>query len=106
VPYTSFFHQGIFDQKQRDCWPHPLYFSLFAWLKIKFKGCRYNKSAVIEVESQVVPNTTSRMHFKLAEALGMVYYRGVRYKDVVEALLPYRNATKIFLPIFNFELHI
>jgi hypothetical protein len=23
--------------------------------------------------------------------------------DVVEALLPYRNATKIFLPIFDFE---
>jgi hypothetical protein len=29
--------------------------------------------------------------------------RGIGYMDVVEALLPYRNATKIFLPIFDFE---
>jgi hypothetical protein len=28
---------------------------------------------------------------------------GVGYMDVVEALLPYKNATKIFLPIFDFE---
>jgi hypothetical protein len=29
------------------------------------------------------------------------YNSGVRYMDVVEALLPYRNATKTFLPIFD-----
>jgi hypothetical protein len=29
--------------------------------------------------------------------------RGVGYMDVVGALLPYRNATKIFLPIFDLE---
>jgi hypothetical protein len=37
------------------------------------------------------------MHLKMAEALRMVYTRGIGYKDVVEALLPYRNATKIFV---------
>jgi hypothetical protein len=30
-------------------------------------------------------------------------WRGVGYMDVVEALLPYRNATKTFLPIFHLE---
>jgi hypothetical protein len=29
--------------------------------------------------------------------------RGVRYVDVVKALLPHRNANKIFLPISGFE---
>jgi hypothetical protein len=28
---------------------------------------------------------------------------GVGYMDVMEALLFYRNATKIFLPIFDFK---
>jgi hypothetical protein len=35
---------------------------------------------------------------------GLECSRGVRYMDVVEALLPYRNATKIFLPIFDFKI--
>jgi hypothetical protein len=29
--------------------------------------------------------------------------RGVGYKDVVQALLPYRNVTKMFLPTFYFK---
>jgi hypothetical protein len=32
-----------------------------------------------------------------------VVVRCVGYMDVVEALLPYRNATKIFLPLFDLE---
>jgi hypothetical protein len=33
----------------------------------------------------------------------MIIIRGVGYMDVEEALLPYRNATKTFLSIFNLE---
>jgi hypothetical protein len=34
------------------------------------------------------------------------YSRGIGNMDVVEALLPYRNATKIFLSIFDLEKNI
>jgi hypothetical protein len=36
-------------------------------------------------------------------AIHMVCTRGMGYMDVVEALLPHRNVSKIFLPIFDFE---
>jgi hypothetical protein len=35
-----------------------------------------------------------------------VCIRGVGYTGVVEALLPYRNTIKIFLPIFDFKKNI
>jgi hypothetical protein len=46
---------------------HPTF--LVLWLKIKLKGRHFETTAVIKTPSQ---NTTSRMHLRMAEALGMV----------------------------------
>jgi hypothetical protein len=54
---------------------HPPYFSLFPKLKIKLKDRHFDTLEVMEVESQAVLNTTSRMHLKTAEALGTVHTR-------------------------------
>jgi hypothetical protein len=59
----------------------PPFFSLFNRLKMKFRGRHFDTSEVIEVESQVVPNTLTRHYFqdvfkKMAEALGMMHTRG------------------------------
>jgi hypothetical protein len=65
---TLLFHQGISDQKQRDCHPHPIYFSLFPLLKIKLKGHHFDTIEVMETELQIVLNTPqktiSEMHLK------------------------------------------
>jgi hypothetical protein len=58
------FHQGIFDQKQHECPPHPPYLSLFPRLKIKLKDRHFYSIEMIEAESQVVLNTLTEHNFQ------------------------------------------
>jgi hypothetical protein len=44
--------------------PHPPFFSLFAQLKIKLKGCHFDTIEVIESETQVVLNTLTEYNFQ------------------------------------------
>jgi hypothetical protein len=72
------FHQEIFDQNQRDCHPHPLYFSLFPQLKIKLKDRHFDITEVIDSESQAVLNTLTEYDFldafkKVEKALGTMH---------------------------------
>jgi hypothetical protein len=53
--------------------PHPFHSSPFPRLKTKVKGRHFDTTEVMEAESQAVLNTTSRMHLKMAEALGTVH---------------------------------
>jgi hypothetical protein len=66
------FHQGIFDQKQRDCHPQstlltslgPCSFFLFPQLEIKLKVHDFYIIEVVETESQVVLNTLTEQDFQ------------------------------------------
>jgi hypothetical protein len=60
---TFTFSPWDFFYYKHDC-RHPPDFSLFPLLKIKLKGRHFDTTEVIEAESQVVLNTTSRMFFK------------------------------------------
>jgi hypothetical protein len=51
-----FFHQGIFDQKQRDHRPLPTLRSL-SLIEDKLEGCHFDTIEVIEAESPAVLNT-------------------------------------------------
>jgi hypothetical protein len=44
--------------------PHTTYFSLFPQLKLKLKGHHFDKTEVIEAESQAVLNTATEHHFQ------------------------------------------
>jgi hypothetical protein len=44
--------------------PHPLYFSLFPRLKMKLKGRHFDKTQVLEAESQAVLNTITEHDFQ------------------------------------------
>jgi hypothetical protein len=60
----SFFHQGIFDQKQHDCRSPPtLFFSVFSQLNIKLKERYFDTIEVTKAESQVVVNTLTEHDF-------------------------------------------
>jgi hypothetical protein len=60
------FSPGNFYQKQLDFSPHPSYFSLLPRLKIKLKGCHFDITEVIEVESQAVLSTFIEHDFEAA----------------------------------------
>jgi hypothetical protein len=50
-------------QKQRDCRPHPPYFSLLPRLKIRIIGRHFDTVEVIEAESQAVLNPFTKHSF-------------------------------------------
>jgi hypothetical protein len=50
------------NQKQHDCCPHPLFFSLFSQLKIKLKG-RHFDTIEIKAESQTALDTLTEHDF-------------------------------------------
>jgi hypothetical protein len=87
------FHHGTVYQKQHDCGPSPTLL-LFPRLKIKLKrriclnnwGDRGSIACGAEHQKQ---NTASRMHLKMAEALGTVHTRGSGlFRSVLVASIP------------------
>jgi hypothetical protein len=57
----------------------------------------------VMLEPDGVVSLTLRPVYSQSKSSRRASWMGVGYMDVVEALLPYRNATKIVLPIFDLE---
>jgi hypothetical protein len=79
--HTSFFTRELLTKTNMAVVPYSSYFVLIPRLKIKLKGRHFDTTEVIEAESQAVLNTptkhtTSRVHLKMAEALGTVHRCG------------------------------
>jgi hypothetical protein len=64
LSHTSFFHQGLFGQKQHDCHLPPTLLSLFPRLKIKLKGRHFDTTKVIEAKSQAVLKNLTEHDFQ------------------------------------------
>jgi hypothetical protein len=60
--HTSFVNIIFFYKKNTTLVSHPPYFSLYPQLKLKLKGRYFDKTKVIEAESQAVQNTTFSVH--------------------------------------------
>jgi hypothetical protein len=58
------FHQGIFDQRQHGCRPHPTSHFSVSQLEIKLKGRHFDTNQAIEAESQLVQNTLTEHDFQ------------------------------------------
>jgi hypothetical protein len=74
-------------------WPFDLYFNFLELDEPSTLGCNWRILFLREINTGTWPVRLGSLKFQTAK------YRGVGYMDVVEALLPYRNATNIFLQI-------
>jgi hypothetical protein len=78
--HTSFFTKEFLTKNNTILVPHSpdlalCNFSLFSRVRTKLKGSHFDTIEVIEAESQAVLKMTSRMHLKIAAALGTVHTR-------------------------------
>jgi hypothetical protein len=62
--FISFFTRELLIKNDTTVVPHPPYFSLFPWLKIKLKGHYFDTTEVIGTELQVVLNMLTEQDFR------------------------------------------